>query len=85
PEILLLDDSLSAVDAKTESRIIDSVRTSREAKTTFIVAHRLSAVAHADQILVLQDGRVTERGTHEQLMERHGWYYEQFIRQGETE
>lgn len=85
PEILLLDDSLSAVDAKTESRIIDSVRTSREAKTTFIVAHRLSAVAHADQILVLQDGRVTERGTHDQLMERHGWYYEQFIRQGESE
>lgn len=85
PEILLLDDSLSAVDAKTEARIIDSVRTSRAEQTTFIVAHRLSAVAHADQILVLQDGRVTERGTHDQLMERHGWYYEQYVRQGETE
>ncbi len=85
PEILLLDDSLSAVDAKTEARIIDSVRTSRAEQTTFIVAHRLSAVAHADQILVLQDGRVTERGTHDQLMERRGWYYEQYVRQGETE
>jgi ATP-binding cassette subfamily B protein len=85
PEILLLDDSLSAVDAKTEARIIDSVRTSRAEQTTFIVAHRLSAVAHADQILVLQDGRVTERGTHDQLMERHGWYYEQYVRQGESE
>ncbi|UTT42304.1 ABC transporter ATP-binding protein [Exiguobacterium aurantiacum] len=85
PEILLLDDSLSAVDAKTEARIIDSVRTSRAEQTTFIVAHRLSAVAHADQILVLQDGRVTERGTHDQLMERRGWYYEQYVRQGESE
>lgn len=85
PEILLLDDSLSAVDAKTEARIIDSVRTSRAEQTTFIVAHRLSAVSHANQILVLQDGRVTERGTHDQLMKQHGWYYEQFNRQGETE
>ncbi|TCI26991.1 ATP-binding cassette domain-containing protein [Exiguobacterium sp. SH3S2] len=85
PEILLLDDSLSAVDAKTEARIIDSVRTSRAEQTTFIVAHRLSAVSHADQILVLQDGRVTERGTHDQLMKQHGWYFEQFNRQGETE
>lgn len=83
PKLLLLDDSLSAVDAKTESHIIGAIRTNREQATTLIVAHRLSAVAHADEILVLQDGQVTERGTHGQLMERQGWYAEQFERQSE--
>lgn len=83
PKLLLLDDSLSAVDAKTESHIIEAIRTNREQSTTLIVAHRLSAVAHADEILVLQDGQVTERGTHEELMERQGWYAEQFERQSE--
>ncbi|MGX8178667.1 ABC transporter ATP-binding protein [Exiguobacterium artemiae] len=83
PKLLLLDDSLSAVDAKTESHIIEAIRTNREQATTLIVAHRLSAVAHADEILVLQDGQVTERGTHGQLMERQGWYAEQFERQSE--
>ncbi|MCK2158935.1 ABC transporter transmembrane domain-containing protein [Exiguobacterium sp. 17-1] len=83
PKLLLLDDSLSAVDAKTESHIIEAIRTNREQATTLIVAHRLSAVAHADEILVLQDGQVTERGTHEQLMDYKGWYAEQFERQSE--
>lgn len=83
PKLLLLDDSLSAVDAKTESHIIEAIRTNREQATTLIVAHRLSAVAHADEILVLQDGQVTERGTHEQLMDHKGWYAEQFERQSE--
>jgi len=83
PKLLLLDDSLSAVDAKTESHIIEAIRTNREQATTLIVAHRLSAVAHADEILVLQDGQVTERGTHEQLMNHRGWYAEQFERQSE--
>ncbi|MCI3926863.1 ABC transporter transmembrane domain-containing protein [Paenibacillus sp. TRM 82003] len=81
PEILILDDALSAVDAKTEAEIIDNIRRSRDGKTTFIVTHRISAVQHADHIIVLDDGRIAEEGTHEQLLERGGWYKEQFERQ----
>ncbi|KOP30928.1 ABC transporter ATP-binding protein [Exiguobacterium acetylicum] len=83
PELLLLDDSLSAVDAKTESHIIDSIRSNRHQSTTLIVAHRLSAVAHADEIIVLQDGVISERGTHDSLMAQNGWYAQQFERQSE--
>lgn len=81
PEILLLDDSLSAVDAKTETRIIANIRRSRAGKTTFITTHRLSAVQHADWIIVLDQGRIAEQGTHEQLVNMNGWYKEQFERQ----
>lgn len=83
PELLLLDDSLSAVDAKTESHIIDSIRSNRHQSTTLIVAHRLSAVAHADEIIVLQDGMISERGTHDSLIAQNGWYAQQFERQSE--
>ncbi|WP_020619964.1 ABC transporter ATP-binding protein [Paenibacillus daejeonensis] len=81
PEILLLDDTLSAVDAKTEAEIIEGIRQERAGKTTLITTHRLSAVQHADHILVMEDGRVTEEGTHEQLLARGGWYKEQYDRQ----
>ena len=81
PEILILDDSLSAVDAKTEKRIIDNIRKARNDKTTIITTHRMSAVQHADHIIVLDDGKIVEEGTHEQLLEHDGWYKEQFIRQ----
>ncbi|MDZ5470169.1 ABC transporter transmembrane domain-containing protein [Bacillus sp. 31A1R] len=81
PEILILDDSLSAVDAKTEKKIIENIRTERAGKTTIITTHRMSAVQHADQILVLDDGKVIEEGTHDQLMELNGWYKEQYERQ----
>jgi ATP-binding cassette subfamily B multidrug efflux pump len=81
PEVLILDDALSAVDAKTESRILHNIRSERRGKTTFIATHRLSAVNHADWILVLNDGEVVEEGTHEQLMHLEGWYKEQYIRQ----
>ena len=74
PDILILDDSLSAVDAKTEYAIIDNLKATRENKTTIISAHRLSAVVHADLILVMQNGQIIERGTHEDLLALDGWY-----------
>jgi ATP-binding cassette subfamily B multidrug efflux pump len=81
PEILILDDALSAVDAKTEAEIIRGIRRERAGKTTLITTHRLSAVQHADWILVLDEGCLVEEGTHEQLLELGGWYKEQFDRQ----
>ena len=74
PDILILDDSLSAVDAKTEFAIIDNLKETRKDKTTIITAHRLSAVVHADLILVMQNGRIIERGTHDDLLALDGWY-----------
>ena len=87
PEILILDDSLSAVDAKTEAKIIENIQAERSGKTTIITTHRLSAIQHANWIIVLDDGRVIEEGTHEELLSMNGWYKEQFDRQqiGEVE
>lgn len=81
PEVLILDDSLSAVDAKTESKIIENIQTERAGKTTIISTHRLSGVQHADEIIVLDDGFIIERGTHEELIALGGWYKEQYDRQ----
>lgn len=74
PEILILDDSLSAVDAKTEKQILNALKENRFEKTTLISSHRLSAIEHADLILVLQNGSIIESGSHAELMEEKGWY-----------
>ncbi|MDN4075776.1 ABC transporter ATP-binding protein [Fictibacillus terranigra] len=81
PEILMLDDALSAVDAKTEAAIIANIRRERAGKTTLITTHRLSAVEHADWIIVMDEGRIIEEGTHAQLILSGGWYGEQYERQ----
>ena len=74
PEILILDDSLSAVDSNTEKTIIENIKKTREGKTNIIVAHRISAVRHADKIVVLDNGKILNSGTHEELLECCDWY-----------
>ncbi|NEU25430.1 ATP-binding cassette domain-containing protein [Paenibacillus polymyxa] len=81
PDILVLDDALSAVDARTEARIIDNIRRKRSGKTTLISTHRLSAVEHADRIVVLEQGCIIEQGTHNELLQTDGWYRQQYERQ----
>jgi ATP-binding cassette subfamily B protein len=73
-ELLILDDALSAVDAKTEETILENLREVRSDKTTIITAHRLSSVMHADEIIVMDDGTIAERGTHDELVASGGWY-----------
>lgn len=81
PEVLILDDSLSAVDGNTEAHIMDHLRRERQDKTTLIAAHRLSAVTHADHIIVLDEGRIAEEGTHDLLLHKNGWYKQQYNEQ----
>lgn len=80
-EILLLDDALSAVDAKTEQMIIQQIKQNRQGRTTLITSHRFSAIRHSDIILVFDNGRVVDCGTHEELLAHKGWYYEQYLKQ----
>ena len=76
--LLLLDDTLSAVDTDTEARILAHLRQARAGRTTIIVSHRLSAVADADEIVVLREGRVVEQGRHAALLAANGWYARQW-------
>ncbi|QIA27228.1 ABC transporter ATP-binding protein [Thermaerobacter sp. PB12/4term] len=81
PPILILDDCLSAVDSQTESRILQRLREIMARRTTILISHRVSTVQHADEILVLDGGRVIERGTHQELLARRGEYYRLYRRQ----
>jgi ATP-binding cassette subfamily B protein len=81
PLILLLDDSLSAVDTQTEERILESLRMVRQGRTVLIVSHRVSSVKDADHIVVLGDGRIVERGTHDELLAKNGYYADLYRRQ----
>lgn len=81
PELLILDDALSAVDAKTEELILSSLKETRQNKTTIITTHRLSSVKHAKEIIVIDEGKIIERGTHNELITLNGWYKKMYDHQ----
>jgi ATP-binding cassette subfamily B protein len=81
PRILILDDVLSAVDSETETTILEGLRDWTEDLTALIVTHRLSAITHADEILVLDQGRIVERGNHRELLNKKGRYHKLWRRQ----
>ena len=78
PELLILDDSLSAVDARTEEAILRTLKEQRDGETTIITSHRLSAIQHAHQIIVMDKGTIVEKGTHAELMQLDGKYKEMY-------
>ena len=85
PRILILDEATSSLDSESEALIQEGLRFLMRGRTTFVIAHRLSTIRRADQILVVQDGRILERGTHESLYTAHGRYFELYTKQHAVE
>jgi ATP-binding cassette subfamily B protein len=83
PRILVLDEATASIDTLTEKAIQDAIFTVIKGRTSFVIAHRLSTIVDADVILVVQDGRIIERGRHDELMKAHGHYYDLYTRQYE--
>jgi ATP-binding cassette subfamily B protein len=81
PAILILDEATSSIDTRTEMHIQEAMRTLMRGRTSFVIAHRLSTIREADAILVINGGEIIERGTHEQLLEQKGFYYELYTSQ----
>jgi subfamily B ATP-binding cassette protein MsbA len=81
PRILILDEATSSLDSESEAAIQDGLRTLRRGRTTFVIAHRLSTIRSADQILVMEGGEVVERGTHAELLAKHGRYRQLYDKQ----
>ena len=81
PRILILDDALASVDTYTEERILEELRRRMEGRTTILISHRVSTVRNADRIAVLHDGEIVEHGTHDELIERNGYYTELYNKQ----
>jgi ATP-binding cassette subfamily B protein len=84
PAMLIFDEATSALDSKTERAIQEELLNLARNRTTLIIAHRLSTITHADQILVMEQGQIIERGTHAQLLEAHGRYAEMWQMQERT-
>ena len=76
PPMLILDEATSSIDTRTELKIQNAFATMMQGRTSFIVAHRLSTIENADQILVMREGRIVEKGTHAQLLKAGGFYAE---------
>jgi ATP-binding cassette subfamily B protein len=81
PGILILDEATSSVDTRTEVRIQKALLRLMEGRTSFVIAHRLSTIRDANQLLVIKDGEIVERGTHDQLLERRGFYHHLYMSQ----
>jgi len=81
PRILVLDEATSSIDTMTERAIQAAIETVIQGRTSFVIAHRLSTITHADVILAVVDGKIVERGTHEELMKKRGYYFELYTRQ----
>ena len=81
PRILILDEATSSVDTRTERKIQAALDTLLAGRTSFVIAHRLSTIRNADQVLVLDEGQIIERGTHRELLERRGFYYGLYMSQ----
>ncbi len=81
PRIFILDEATSSIDTVTEQKIQNAIAVAMNGRTSLVIAHRLSTIRQADIILVVKDGKIVERGTHDQLMARHGYYFELYIRQ----
>ena len=81
PRIFILDEATSSIDTVTEQKIQNAITVAMNGRTSLVIAHRLSTIRQADIILVVKDGKIVERGTHDQLMSKHGYYFELYIRQ----
>ena len=76
PKILILDEATSSIDTKSEQRIQNAISTILKGRTSFIIAHRLSTIVNSDLILVMDKGKVVEKGTHKELLHQKGYYFE---------
>ncbi len=81
PRILILDEATSSVDTRTEARIQKSLLRLMEGRTSFVIAHRLSTIRDADQVLVINNGEIVEKGTHHRLLDQQGFYYNLYMSQ----
>jgi len=81
PEILILDEATSSVDTRTELRIQKALLTLMKGRTSFVIAHRLSTIRDADQVLVIDKGTIVEKGTHQELLDQEGMYYDLYMSQ----